>query len=29
VARQTAQMLLAIETLPSVRPVLDRLAKRS
>ncbi|MNC94353.1 hypothetical protein D3C83_111850 [compost metagenome] len=27
-ARETAQMLLAIETLPSIRPVLDRLAKR-
>ena len=29
VARQTAKMLLEIETLPSIRPVLDLLAKRS
>jgi len=29
VARQTARMLLEIETLASIRPVLDRLAKRS
>ncbi len=29
VAKQTARMLLDIETLPSIRPVLDRLAKRS
>lgn len=29
VARQTAQMLLRIETLASIRPVLDSLAKRS
>jgi 2-methylcitrate dehydratase PrpD len=29
VAKETAQMLLEIETLPSIRPVLDRLAKRS
>ena len=29
VARQTAQMLLEIETIPSIRPLLDRLAKRS
>lgn len=28
-AKETAQMLLAIETLPSIRPVLDRLAKRA
>ena len=28
VARQTAQMLLEIETIPSIRPLLDRLAKR-
>jgi 2-methylcitrate dehydratase PrpD len=28
-ARDTVQMLLAIETLPSIRPVLDRLAKRA
>lgn len=28
-ARKTAQMLLAIETLPSIRPVLDLLAKRA
>jgi 2-methylcitrate dehydratase PrpD len=28
-ARETARMLLAIETLPGIRPVLDRLAKRS
>ena len=28
VARETAQMLLAIETLSSIRPVLDKLAKR-
>ena len=29
VAKETAQMLLQIETLPSIRPVLDRLAKRA
>lgn len=29
IARQTAQMLLEIEKLPSIRPVLDRLAKRA
>ncbi|MBI3918833.1 MAG: MmgE/PrpD family protein [Betaproteobacteria bacterium] len=29
VARQTAQVLLEIETLSSIRPLLDRLAKRS
>ena len=29
VARKTAQMLQAIETLPSIRPVLDLLAKRA
>jgi hypothetical protein len=29
VARQTARMLLEIETLSSIRPVLDSLAKRS
>jgi 2-methylcitrate dehydratase PrpD len=28
-ARQTAQMLLEIETLPSIRPLLDQLAKRT
>ncbi|MES2561545.1 MAG: hypothetical protein V4637_02360, partial [Pseudomonadota bacterium] len=29
VAKQTSQMLLKIETLSSIRPVLDLLAKRS
>jgi len=29
VAQETAQMLLKIETLPSIRPVLDRLARRT
>jgi hypothetical protein len=29
VAKQTAQMLLKIETLASIRPVLDLLAKRA
>jgi 2-methylcitrate dehydratase PrpD len=29
VAKETAQMLLAIETLSSIRPVLDKLARRS
>jgi len=29
VAKETARMLLEIETLTSIRPVLDRLAKRS
>ncbi len=29
VADETAQMLLAIETLPSIRPLLDKLAKRA
>ena len=28
-ARETSRMLLEIETLPSIRPVLDKLAKRS
>jgi 2-methylcitrate dehydratase PrpD len=29
VAKETAEMLLAIETLPGIRPVLDKLAKRN